>query len=303
MACRDREGDALINAPINAPIKIGIPLFRLRHSQMADVARRAEELGFESVWVAEHLVLPTHFESRYPYSADGLPPIAPDAPHLDPLVLLTHIAAATSRIRLGTNIFLLPLRHPLVTARMAMSLDVLSGGRLSLGVGVGWLEEEFRAAGIDFRTRGARTRECVMALKALWTEAEPAFHGRFFEFGSLRFEPKPVQKPHPPILLGGESETALRRAAALGDGWFGVAHDPERAGLRVEKLHALLAENGRKDDAFEVTVGHKGGPLDGGVLRRYADAGVDRVTILPWWRGRDANEKLEELADLVRGAY
>jgi len=283
-------------------VKIGIPLFRLRHTQMVGVARRAEELGFESVWVPEHLVLPTRFESRYPYSEDGLPPIAPDTPHLDPLILLTQIAATTSRIRLGTNIFILPLRHPLVTARMAMSLDVVSGGRLSLGIGVGWLEEEFRAAGIDFQTRGARTRECVMALKALWTQAEPEFHGRFFDFGPVKFEPKPIQEPHPPILFGGETETALRRAAALGDGWYGVAHDPESARQRVGRLRALLAEAGREGEAFEVTVGHGGGPLDADVLRRYADAGVDRVAVLPWWRGREAEEKLEKLAETVSRA-
>jgi probable F420-dependent oxidoreductase len=281
-------------------MKIGIPLFRLRPTQMTAVAARAEALGFESVWVPEHLVLPARFASRYPYSEDGLPPVEPGAPMLDPLILLTHIAAATSRIRLGTNIFILPLRHPLVTARMAMSLDVLSGGRLCLGIGVGWLEEEFRAVGIDFRTRGARTRECVMALKALWTQDEPEFHGRFFDFGGLKFEPKPVQTPHPPILLGGESEAALRRAAAIGDGWYGVAHDPESAAQRVARLRALRAEARRETEPFEVTVGHRGGPIDGDVLRRYADAGVDRVSVLPWWRGREAIEKLEELAEAVK---
>ena len=158
-------------------MKIGIPLFRLRHTQMAAVARRAEELGFESVWLPEHLVLPTQFESRYPYSEDGLPPVTPDAPILDPLMLLTHIAAATSRIRLGTNIFILPLRHPIVTARLATTLDVLSGGRLSLGIGVGWLEEEFRAVGVDFQTRGRRTRECVMALERSGRRKSPSSTG------------------------------------------------------------------------------------------------------------------------------
>ncbi len=287
---------------LHGAMKIGVPLFLLRHSQLADVAKRAEALGFESVWIPEHLALPTRFVSRYPYSQDGLPPIAPDTPILDPLILLTHIAAATSRIRLGTNIFVLPLRHPLVTARIAMSVDVLSGGRLSLGVGVGWLEEEFRAVGIEFETRGSRTREAVRALKALWTQDEPEFHGRFFDFGPLKFEPKPVQKPHPPILFGGESETALRRAATLGDGWYGVAHDPESAAQRVATLREFLARAGREGEAFEVTVGHAGRPFDAALLRAYARAGVDRVVVLPWSRGREANEKLDQLAEIVGGA-
>ncbi|HKA14969.1 MAG TPA: LLM class F420-dependent oxidoreductase [Myxococcota bacterium] len=283
-------------------MKIGIPLFQLRHAQIARVAARAEALGFESVWVPEHLVLPVRLDTPYPYSEDGRAPFTPDTPILDPLLLLTHIAAATSRIRLGTNIFVLPLRHPIVAARLAMTLDVLSGGRLYLGIGVGWLEQEFRAVGVDFATRGTRTRECVMALRALWTQAEPEFHGRFFDFGPLKFEPKPVQKPHPPILFGGESDAALRRAAALGDGWYGVAHDPVSARKRVEALRALRAEAGRADAPFEVTVGHGGGPVDAGVLERYADAGVDRVSVLPWSRGRDAIEKLEELAESARSA-
>jgi len=233
--------DSLAAAPVarTHPVKVGVALFRLRPERAAAVARHAEGLGFESVWVPEHLVLPTRITSRYPYAPDGIPPFSPDTPHLDPLVLLTHVAAATVRIRLGTSVYLLPLRHPLVTARLALSLDVLSGGRLTLGVGVGWLAEEFQAAGIDFQTRAARTRECVRALRTLWTETEPEFHGRFFSFGPVRFEPKPVQKPHPPIVFGGETAAALRRAAALGDGWYGVGHTPESAAVQATKLRAL----------------------------------------------------------------
>jgi probable F420-dependent oxidoreductase len=281
-------------------MKIGIPLFLLSHRYMAAVARRAEALGFESVWVPEHLVFPARFKSRYPYSADGVPPVSVDTPHLDPLVLLTHVAAATSTIRLGTNIYILPLRHPLVTARLAMSVDVLSGGRLTLGVGVGWLAEEFEAAGIDFATRGARTRECVRALRTLWTAPEPEFHGRFFDFGPVRFEPKPAQKPHPPIVFGGETEAALRRAAALGDGWYGVGHTPETAAPQVARLRGLLAQADRGDASFEVTVSHAG-KLGRDDLERYAAAGVDRVVALPWSRGREAEEGLERLAGAVLG--
>ena len=147
-------------------MKVGIPLFMLRAEQLVPVARRAEELGFESVWVAEHLVFPTQFTSRYPYTADGVPPINPATPLLDPLLVLAQIAAVTTQIRLGTNIYVLPLRHPLVTARLGVTLDVLSGGRFSFGVGVGWLEEEFAAAGVDFARRGALLRECVRALRS-----------------------------------------------------------------------------------------------------------------------------------------
>ncbi len=279
-------------------MKIGIPLFRLRTEQVTAVARRAEELGFESVWVPEHLVFPTRFTSRYPYSPDGVPPVRPDTPHLDPLILLTHIAGATSKIRLGTNIYLLPLRHPLATARMVMSLDVLSGGRVTLGVGVGWLEEEFQAAGIDFRTRGARTRECVAALKALWTESEPEFRGRFFDFGPVKFEPKPLQQPHPPIVFGGESEAALKRAADLGDGWYGAGHSPASAAEQVRKLRKLLAER-RPSVAFELTVSHGAPSFGRDDAERYAEAGVDRVVVLPWRQGREAEEQLQRLAALV----
>lgn len=277
-------------------MKIGIPLFRLRPEQMIAVARRAEELGFESVWVPEHVVFPARIASRYPYSPDGVPPVTPDSPHLDPLIVLTYIAATTTRIRLGTNIYILPLRHPLLTARTAVSLDVLSGGRLTLGVGIGWLAEEFAAVGVDFATRGARARECARALKALWTEDEPEFRGRHFSFGPVKFEPKPLQKPYPPIVFGGESAAALERAAALGDGWYGVGHTPESAAPQVEKLRALLAAEGRGDQRFEVTVSHAAASLAADDLRRYAAAGVDRVVVLPWRRGREAEQSLERLA-------
>jgi len=282
-------------------MKVGIALFRLRPESMTPVATRAEALGFESVWVPEHLVFPTQITSRYPYSADGIPPVRVDTPHLDPLMLLTHIAGATSRIRLGTNIYILPLRHPLLTARLAVSVDVLSGGRLTLGIGVGWLEEEFRAVGVDFASRGARTRECVRALKALWTEPEPEFHGRFFSFGPVKFEPKPVQRPHPPLVFGGESETALRRAAALGDGWYGVGHTPESAGVQARKLRTMLAEAGRADAPFEITVGSGSGSFGPDDVARYAEAGVDRVVVLPWGRGREAEDGLARLAGRLAG--
>jgi probable F420-dependent oxidoreductase len=279
-------------------VKVGIPLFMLRHEQLVAVAQRAEELGFESVWVAEHLVFPTTFRSRYPYTEDGVPPINPATPLLDPLMVLAQIAAVTSRIRLGTNIYILPLRHPLVTARLATTLDVLSNGRFSLGVGVGWLEEEFVAAGVDFARRGALLRECVRALRVLWTESEPEFHGKTFSFGPVKFEPKPVQKPLP-ILVGGETDAALKRAAEIGDGWYGVRHTPDSVVPIVARLRELRAAAGRDHLPFEVTVGPSAASLDRDVLARFADAGVHRVVSLPWMRAREAMDGLERFAEKV----
>lgn len=284
---------------MNEAMKIGVPLFMLRPQRMAAVAQRAEQLGFESVWVAEHLVFPTEIRSRYPYSAEGVPPINPATPLLDPLLVLMQVAACTERIRLGTNVYILPLRHPIAVARMAMTLDVLSNGRLTFGIGLGWLAEEFDAVGIDFASRAARTRECVRALRVLWSEPEPRFAGRFVSFGPLKFEPKPVQTPHPPIVFGGESAAALKRAAALGDGWYGVGHTPASAAAQVNRVRELLCEAGRADAPFEVTVSHGGGELSGDDVARYAEAGVHRVVSLPWRRGRDADDGLQRLADRV----
>ena len=282
-----------------AEIAIGVPLFMLRPQQMADVALRAEQLGFESVWVAEHVVFPTQIRSRYPYTAEGVPPINPATPLLDPLLALMQVAARTERIRLGTNVYILPLRHPITVARMATTLDVLSNGRLTFGIGLGWLEEEFTALGIDFASRGARTREYVRALRALWTQPEPSFYGRYASFGPVRFEPRPVQQPHPPIVFGGESEAALKRTAALGDGWYGVGHTPDSARGQVGRLRERLAEAGRAAAPFEVTVSHGGGELTADDVRRYAEVGVHRVVSLPWRRGREAVEGLERLAQRV----
>lgn len=278
-------------------MKIGVPLFLLRPENMAAVARRAEELGFESVWLPEHLVFPTVIRSRYPY-ADA-PPINPSTPLLDPLVLLAQVAAVTTRIRLGTNIYILPLRHPLTTARMGVTLDIVSQGRFTFGVGAGWLREEFDAVGVDFETRGARLRQCVRVLKALWTEPEPTVAEKFYAFGPVKFEPKPVQKPHPPIVFGGETPAALRRAAALGDGWYGVNHTPESAAQRTKELRRLLADAGRSAAPFEMTVSCGYPEIDIDRVKAYEDAGIDRIVVLPWRRGREAEEKLAALASSV----
>ena len=194
---------------------------------LALVARRAEELGFDSAFVGDHVVIPESFVSDYPYSATGEFTGMASGEWLDQLVTLTYVGAVTERIRLGSGVLILPHRNPVVTAKMLATMDVLSKGRLIVGVGVGWLREEFEALGLPpFSERGSVGNEYLRAFKELWTQENPSFEGKYCSFANIRFEPKPVQKPHPPIWVGGESGPALRRAATLGDAWHPIGSNP-----------------------------------------------------------------------------
>lgn len=244
------------------------------------VAQKAEELGFESLWCPEHLAVPLEMKSPYPYSEDGRFPGPASVGLHDPLIALAFVAGCTTRIKLGTGVFVLPLRNPLAVAKAVASLDVLSRGRVLFGVGIGWLAEEFAAVGMPWEHRAARTREWVAMLKALWTEESPSFEGRFHSFPPIGFNPKPTQKPHPPIIFGGESKPALKRAAEIGDGWYGSAYTPEsvREPIRLLREHAAAA--GRDLTGFEITVGlHRGQSPDRDTIRRFADAGVHRLIV------------------------
>src|SRR5437870_1395457 len=201
-------------------MKFGMALFGISPRHYAEAARVAEENGFESVWIPEHLVFPADMPSTYPYAESGLPAVNPATALYDPWVVLGYLAHATQSIRLGTEVFILPLRHPIATARSVVTVDRLSGGRVTVGVGVGWLEPEFEVVGQSFSDRGRRTDEIVPLLRRLWTEDTVAHEGEHFGFGPVKFEPKPVQKPCPPIEIGGTSPPALRRAGRLGDGWI-----------------------------------------------------------------------------------
>lgn len=242
------------------------------------VAQKAEALGFESVWLPEHLAVPITMRSPYPYSSDGKFPGGPQVALHDPLIALAFVAATTSRIKLGTGVFVLPLRNALAVAKAVASLDVLSNGRFLFGIGIGWLEDEFEAVGMPFEKRAARTREAVRMMKRLWTEDAPSFDGTFHRFAPLGFNPKPVQKPHPPIIFGGERPAALRRAAELGDGWIGVSHTPESVRPIVAELRAAAQRSGRTLDNFEITVGIDPAlRLDAGAVRAFEDVGVHRL--------------------------
>ncbi len=281
-------------------MKFGIVTMETDPARLSDIARAADRLSFDCLWVTDHLIFGAEVKSRYPYSSDGATPLRTDAPYLDAFSTLSYLAAITQRIRLGTAVYILPLRHPIVTARAAATVDVLSNGRLVLGVGAGWMEEEFRIAGEDFRTRGARMDECVSVMKALWTQESASFNGRFFQFEPARLEPKPVQRPHPPLVFGGESEPALRRAARLGDGWIGMRHTAESVRDPIGRLLRYRQEHGRGGDPFEITV-LAGSWIEPDEARRLGEAGVDRINVFPWRRDGSHASNLESFAERVVG--
>ena len=242
-------------------------------------AQLAEEAGFHSIWAPEHIVLLDQYASKYPYSPDGKFPSANmQVDILDPFSVLTFVAAQTKTIRIGTGICLVPERHPLTTAKEVATLDKLSDGRFDFGVGIGWLEEEFTALGIPWARRGARTREYLQVMKKLWTEEETAFEGEFCSFPSVRSYPKPIQKPHPPIIFGGESEPALKRAGEVGDGWFGMNVSVADAKSKIDKIKDYAKAAGRDPDAlhFSVSPG-MGSPIATDDLKQLQDAGVDQI--------------------------
>jgi probable F420-dependent oxidoreductase len=216
---------------------------------------------------------------------------------VDAFGYLSYLAGRTERIRLGTHVYLLGLRHPFVAARAVQTLDLVSGGRAEVGVGAGWLESEWRAAGLDPRTRGARLDEAIAVCRRLWTEAVVEHRGECFDFEPVCFEPKPVQRPHPPILVGGDSERALRRAARLGDGWVGFTYTAESVVAPIARLRTLLAEAGRDDAPFEFVCG--GAVETAADVARFADAGVTRLIVAPWERSKVALDGVRRFADRV----
>ena len=266
-------------------MKFGLALFGVSPRFYAAIARSAEENGFESVWMPEHLVLPTEIPPTYPYSDTGYPPISPDTPLYDPWVVLGYVAHATESIRLATNVFVLPLRHPLAVARSVVTVDRLSNGRVTLGVGVGWLEDEFVAMGQSFRDRGKRTDEMIPLLRRLWTDDVIEEHTAHFDFGPVKFQPKPRQHLIP-IEVGGTTPAALRRAGRLGDGW--IETGSETLDAARDKLDTVLAarrEAGREQLPFEVSFsGRLGHDLDG--TRRCEDAGATRIIAAPGYTDR-----------------
>lgn len=284
-------------------VRLGVRLpLDLPIAELVEMARRVEAAGCESVWVGDHLVWPATIESPYPYASSGAAPLRADQPFHDPLILLTAIAASTERIRLATGVYILPLRPPLVTARAVASLDEVSSGRTILGVGIGWMREEFEAAGADFDQRAAITDEIVAMLRTVWQESPGSFAGEHVEVPPLYLEPRPPQGAALPIHVGGETDRALARVARLGDGWVTMRQTVESLEPKVAKLERLRREAGRADPV-EITV-RVPWPLTVEELHEFGRAGADRVLLRPWSGGdwRDDVEELESLASAARAS-
>jgi probable F420-dependent oxidoreductase len=275
-------------------VKFGIALGALNPHFHLDATLAAEELGYESVWLPEHLIF-TRAMSRSPHPGQEHPPVPPDAPIYDAFAYLGFLAGKTERVRLGTHVFNIGLRHPFTTARGVQTVDLLSKGRFEFGIGASWLEEEWNATELDFATRGRRVDEAVEVCKRLFREETISHQGEFFSFDEVVFEPKPVQKPWPPILVGGESKAALRRAARSCDGWIGMVHTLESAAVQVETLRALLAEYGRSDVPFQYVLGGPVTSVDD--LRRWEDIGITRMIVSPWSRSPEAVEAMKRFAE------
>jgi len=221
---------------------------------LVTAAQQAESLGYEAVWAADRIVIPWEIQTRYPYSDEHRFIVPPDRPFLEPLTCLAFLAGRTERIKLGISVLVLPYRHPLYWAKVATTLDSLTNGRFILGVGVGWMAEEFQALGLSFNERGALSNEQLRAVETLWNEERPEFQGRYYQFHDIAFYPKPLQKPRIPLWVGGESIRAQKRAALFGDAWFPyfVKVTPRELAARFNEIRRWAAEAGK--DAYRISL-------------------------------------------------
>jgi probable F420-dependent oxidoreductase len=247
---------------------------------LAAVAGEAEARHMHGIWVGEHVVSFERYASAYPYADNGQMPLPLGSGLLDPFTTLAFLAAVTTSLRLGTAMCLLPQRNPVYTAKEVATVDWLSGGRVDLGVGVGWLREEFEAVDAPWERRGERTDDYLQVLRALWCDDPSSFSGRHYSLPPCDFHPKPVQRPHPPIHIGGESDAALRRTARIGQGWHTCNRAPADLPDALARLDVLLAEQGRSRSEVRITVCPYFKPLDAQITEQYAAAGADAVSAM-----------------------
>jgi probable F420-dependent oxidoreductase len=263
----------------------------------AFMAQKAEELGFESIWYAEHPAVPVHSASPFPSTGGEIPWTY--SHFTDPYIALARASGVTRTLKLGTGITLVPERNPLLLAKEIASLDLFSGGRFMFGIGTGWLREETELMGGDFEHRWTQTREAIEAMKALWTHEEAEYHGRYFNFPPVRSFPKPAQKPHPPIIIGGHAKNVLRRVVAHADGWLPNRITPAELEKSRKQLDAMAKEAGR--DAKTISISVYGQLPDRSVVQSFLNAGADRVVVRPEYVDTEAKmgEQLERMAAAV----
>jgi probable F420-dependent oxidoreductase len=274
-------------------MKFGTFLYQTSPNSIAAVARKAEDSGFESLWIPEHIILPVTYRSPYPYSSSGRMGVPPQTPLHDPMLALAFIAGITAKIRLATGVLVVPIRNAFATAKAVASLDVLSGGRFIFGVGIGWLEEEFDAVGMSFKDRALRTREYLALMKELWSKESPEYHGKTISIEGFKFMPKPAQQPHPPIVFGGSTEPSLKRAAKLGDGWYGIVRDIDEIAATIERLREHERAAGRTVP-LELTVSRLREQLEPADIERLAAMGVSRIIIGPAATTREQIASMEK---------
>ncbi|MPY93321.1 MAG: TIGR03619 family F420-dependent LLM class oxidoreductase [Acidimicrobiia bacterium] len=268
---------------------------------LATAARAAEARGFHSLWVGEHVVLFDEYAKEYPYATTGAFPVAGEGGMTEPFTTLSYLAGQTSRIRLGTGVCLVPQRNPLYTAKEVANVDWLSGGRFDFGIGVGWMREEFAALGVPWERRGARADEYIELMRRLWCDPLSSHEGEFWTLPPSRAFPKPVQAPHPPIHVGGESDVAIRRVVRLGADWLPFNVSPEVLAARRRRLAELLEGTGRSIDDVFVTASPDRDSARGELAPAYADAGADQLLV--HLRRRVTTETVEAALDELADAY
>lgn len=264
---------------------------------VTDIAQRAEQAGFHSIWLPEHVVLFPRYESQYPYRETIN--LDPDQVPLEPWTALAFIAGGTERIRLGTGITLVPQRNPVYLAKQVADVDVLSGGRVNFGIGVGWAAEEFVALGVPWEHRGPRTDEYLGVMKALWTQSVSRFDGAYYSLPEVVQNPKPLQKPHPPIYVGGETTAAFSRVARLGQGWLGFNYTPETLPPQLAKLDEILARHGRKRAEVDVCICPYEHEVDLDMIKRFRDLGVHEVVLMIIADEATLRRKLDQAAEQI----
>ena len=264
---------------------------------VAFIARKAEDLGFESLWYAEHPILPVHSDSPFPATGGAIPDTYRH--FTDPFIALARASGVTSKIKLGTGITLVPERNPLVLAKEIAALDRYSEGRFLFGIGTGWNREETTIMGGDFDHRWTQTRESIEAMKELWTKDEAEYHGRYYDFPPVYCYPKPVQKPHPPVIVGGHARNALQRIARMADGWLPNRANPAQVEDSRKILDTLAEESGR--DPSSITISVYGQPPDRDLIQSFLNAGANRVVVRPEYCETEAEmgEQLERIAKAV----